>query len=191
MNGVSLFANVGIGETYVGRHGIQITVANELLSDRAEFYRYSHPEAHMVTGDITNKDIYNEVLKRSKKNKCEFLMATPPCQGMSLAGKRDPNDVRNLLIQYIVSFIKDLKPKYVLIENVPSMLKTYISVDGKDVLIQDYIYDHLSSDYNINHKVVNAADYGTPQYRKRVILLLSRGGLFENSWERGVRHTKS
>jgi len=187
MNGVSLFANVGIGETYVGRHGIQITVANELLSDRAEFYRYSHPEAHMVTGDITNKDIYNEVLKRSKKNKCEFLMATPPCQGMSLAGKRDPNDVRNLLIQYIVSFIKDLKPKYVLIENVPSMLKTYISVDGKDVLIQDYIYDHLSSDYNINHKVVNAADYGTPQYRKRVILLLSRGGLFENSWEFPVK----
>lgn len=175
INGVSLFANVGIGETYVKEQGFNIKVANELLKDRSEFYEFMHPETEMISGDITDKNVYNEVLVRAKKHKCEFLLATPPCQGMSVAGRKKVGDKRNLLIKYAVSFIMDLSPKYVIIENVPSTLTTYIDVDGEDVLIQDYIVGSLVEKYKCRYKVVDGAHYGTPQHRKRAIFLLAKG----------------
>ena len=69
----------------------------------------------------------------------DFVIATPPCQGMSLAGKMDPSDKRNQLIYYAIEIIKKIKPKYVLLENVPQALKTKINIDGKKVLILEYI----------------------------------------------------
>jgi len=60
-------------------------VANELLIDRCRFYNYLYPEAKMIQGDILNKDTYNEVLENSLHEKVDFLIATPPCQGMSIA----------------------------------------------------------------------------------------------------------
>ena len=57
MNGVSLFANVGIAETYIKNHNIDIVVANELLDKRAEFYQESHKDCNIIQGDITKKDL--------------------------------------------------------------------------------------------------------------------------------------
>ena len=65
-------------------------------------------------------------MKNNKKNKCEFVIATPPCQGMSLAGKQDKNDKRNYLIKYVIEFIKQTQPKNIIIENVPQILTTKI-----------------------------------------------------------------
>ena len=103
-------------------------------------------------------------------------MATPPCQGMSVAGKMDENDPRNKLIIKAIDFIKIIRPKNAIIENVPTMLKTSILVNGKKIKIVDYITNELSNDYEINFNVLNAADYGTAQDRKRAIVLLSRVG---------------
>ena len=58
MNGVSLFANVGIAETYIKKHNINIVVANELLENRAKFYKQMHPNCNMIQGDITNNEIF-------------------------------------------------------------------------------------------------------------------------------------
>ena len=55
INGLSLFANVGIAETYLKDVGVNIVIANELLEERAEFYRYLYPDCMMVQGDITDK----------------------------------------------------------------------------------------------------------------------------------------
>ena len=63
-------------------------------------------------------EIFNEIVKKSLDNKIDFLLATPPCQGMSVAGKMDENDPRNSLIIKAVEFIKIVKPKNVIIENV-------------------------------------------------------------------------
>ena len=126
LKGVSLFANVGIAETYLKNVGIDIVVANELEDKRAKFYQYLYPEANMIIGDITDKKIFDSVYKASINNNVDFLIATPPCQGMSLAGKRDPLDKRNQLIYYAIEMIKKIKPKYILLENVPQLLKTKI-----------------------------------------------------------------
>ncbi len=180
MNGVSLFANVGIAETYIKKHGIDIVVANELLEKRAKFYRENHPDCNMIEGDITDKNIFNNVLSEAREKNCEFLLATPPCQGMSVAGKMRKNDPRNSLIKYVIDFIKLLQPKHILIENVPGILKTFVELNGKKIKIVDYIKDELEVlGYFINYNIVDTADYDTPQTRKRAIFLISKN----NKWD--------
>lgn len=174
---LSLFANVGIGEWYLKDINIDVVVANELLKDRAEFYRELHPNTTMINGDISDLNIYNKI-----KDTCsdiDLIIATPPCQGMSIANAKraDKNDPRNTLIKSVVSLINDIKPSYALIENVPGMLKTYINENDNQLLIMDYLENTLSDEYTYQYKVLDAADYGTPQHRKRLIVVIYKKGL--------------
>lgn len=177
MNGLSLFANVGVAETYLSKVGINIVVANELLPDRARFYRHLYPSCDMVCGDIKSKAVYNQVISSARKQKVSFLLATPPCQGMSIAGKSDPNDPRNLLITSVANAIKDLQPQYVMIENVFMQLKTYITHHGKKMLIPEYLDSEFGAEYYIETQVIDTKHYGVPQQRKRAIMLLSKRSL--------------
>jgi DNA (cytosine-5)-methyltransferase 1 len=187
MNGVSLFANVGIAETYIKKHNIDIVVANELLEKRVDFYKEFYSDCEIIQGDISNKTTFTKVLNLAKEKKCEFLMATPPCQGMSVAGKMEENDPRNYLIKYVIEFIKELEPKHILIENVQGILKTAILVDGIKTLVVDYIKNELKPlGYFINPTLVDAADYGTPQSRKRAIFLISK----ISKWELPIKEKK-
>ena len=65
----------------------------------------------MITGDITFDSIQKEIIEKSLENNVEFIIATPPCQGMSLAGHKDPDDVRNFLITYAIKIIKNINHK--------------------------------------------------------------------------------
>lgn len=175
MKGISLFSNVGIGETYLKKCGIDIVIANEFIQKRAEFYSHLYPDVNMVCGDITDKKIFNYLVKEAINQGIEFLIATPPCQGMSIAGKMDENDERNSLIVYAIEFIKKVQPNYIVLENVPNFLKFSIRVDNKYIKIVDYIKKELKPlGYFINYSVLDAADYNTPQYRKRAIFLISK-----------------
>lgn len=175
VNGISLFSNVGIDELYFKEYGVNIVVSNELLQKRCDFYNHIYPNVNMVCGDITNKEIFNKLIDLYKKNNCDFLIATPPCQGMSLAGKMDKNDSRNQLIINIIEFIKITKPTNIIIENVPQILNFYIPFEDSYIKIIDYIHSELEPlGYFINASVLNAADYNTPQYRKRAIFLISK-----------------
>ena len=89
MRGLSLFANIGIAEAYLHRLGFNVVVANELDPRRATIYKSIYPSTNMICGDITDKDIYKSIIDASKKSKVDFILATPPCQGMSTAGKLD------------------------------------------------------------------------------------------------------
>ena len=190
---LSLFANVGIGETYFDECGIDVVVANEWLEDRAQFYREMHPNTEMIAGDITNPDIFGEVMTKSKAAGVNFIMATPPCQGMSashaLRAKKD--DPRNALIKQVVRATKDLQPDYVLVENVRGMAseKTFILDDnGEKTNIVPYVKRELGGNYEITYKVLDAANYGTPHHRNRLITLLSKKGL--PIWEHPAEFAK-
>jgi DNA (cytosine-5)-methyltransferase 1 len=187
IKGVSLFANVGIAETYIKNHNIDIVVANELLEKRASFYKEHHPNCNMICGDISNKTIFSNILSKSKELKCDFLIATPPCQGMSIAGKMREDDPRNSLIKYVVEFIKELKPSNIIIENVVGILNTYIINSNEKVKVINYIESELKPlDYFINYSIVDTADYETPQTRKRAIFLISK----IKKWEFPPKKTK-
>lgn len=175
LKGVSLFANTGIAETYINKHKIDIVVANELLDNRAQFHQEMYSKCRMIQGDITNDEVFNEVLATANKEKCDFLIATPPCQGMSLAGKMQENDPRNSLIKYVIKLAIELQPNNILIENVPKVLKTYLVHNGEKLKITNYIKQELEPlGYIIHPVVVDTSDYGTPQSRKRAIYLISK-----------------
>ena len=174
-NCLSLFASAGVAETYFAEHGVKVKVASELLKERVDIYRHLYPDVQIYQGDFTNPEIYREVISSAKKEKCDFIIATPPCQGMSTAGRMLKNDPRNRLIISVVDAIKAIKPKFAIIENVPEILLTKIKVDDKWVFITDFLNEQLGKDYDFNeNKVVNAMYYHVPQSRERCIFLLSR-----------------
>ena len=175
MKGLSLFANVGIAETYLKEVGVDIVVANELLEERAAFYRHLFPTCNMICGDITDQKISKLVVEESRKNDVEFMIATPPCQGMSKAGLKDKDDARNYLITYAIDIIKELQPKFVLIENVVQQLKTEVLYHGGKVLIPSMIESELGEKYKINkHQILHTEKFGVPQKRARALFLLVR-----------------
>ncbi len=175
MNGLSLFANVGIAETYLKDVGIEIVVANELLEERALFYQSVYPECNMICGNIQDQTVFEAVYEAAKARNVRFIIATPPCQGMSPAGKKDPKDARNNLITSAVEMVEKLLPDFVLIENVMQVLKTKIFYDGEYILIPEYLKKRLGDQYEFNsNPVIDSKFYGVPQQRKRAIFLLSK-----------------
>ena len=77
INGLSLFSNVGMAETYLKEIGIDIVVANELLPERANFYRHLYPKCNMITGDITDKSIFEEVYNKAKQENVDLSVISP------------------------------------------------------------------------------------------------------------------
>lgn len=172
---MSLFANVGIAETYLKDIGIDVVIANEIDKQRVKFYNHLYPETKMIEGDITEDDTKQQLISLANKENVDLIMATPPCQGMSTAGKKDKNDVRNTLIKHAIDIIQNVKPKFIFLENVPEQLNTYIMYNDKETLIPEYIKKELGNDYIFNDKfVINASDYSVPQMRERAIILMVR-----------------
>ncbi|HIW80167.1 MAG TPA: DNA cytosine methyltransferase [Candidatus Acetatifactor stercoripullorum] len=175
MKALSLFANIGVAEAYLDKIGVKVVVANELIKRRADLYSKIYPNTDMVCGDITEENTYETIKKKSRDEGIDVIIATPPCQGFSRACRnRDENDSRNLLIMPVISLVKDVNPRYVFIENVPQLLETEITIDGRKTLIQDYMIGELGDKYSIFFHQINTENYGVPQSRRRTIILLTR-----------------
>lgn len=180
---MSLFSGSGIGESYLKDLGIDIVCANELIPKRAELYSKLYPACKMICGDITDKGIFDSVIDAAKD--VDFMIASPPCQGMSVAGKNRHQDAmvtdsRNFLINYVFDAIDLLKPKYILIENVPTLLKIKLPYNDSLCPVLDILEKKFGKEYIIDGKVVNAADYGVPQTRLRTIIKMNKKGTI---WE--------
>ena len=177
---MSLFANVGIAESYLSEENVSVVIANELELKRAKFYSHLYPKTDMVVGDITDDKIKNELINKAKKEKIDLIMATPPCQGMSTVGKKDKNDIRNILIKHAIDIIKEVKPDYVFLENVPEQLITKIKYNNKEILIPDYIKDELGNMYNFNKQYVDR-DWRLEKKEDKMLF-------YENTLEYKIKH---
>jgi len=190
MNAVSLFSSSGIGDLGLKANNIHTVVACELLPERMKLFLNNHQEAKGFCGDIFElKDDIVSYYKKHYKNPPFIVLATPPCQGMSSNGMgmllknfkkgiRPKFDPRNKLIKPAVEIIKELQPEWIIFENVPNMVNTMIE-DGDGVInIIDYIYRELPN-YVGKPTVIDVADYGVPQHRKRLITVLTKnqGGI--------------
>lgn len=173
-NILSLFANIGVAEAYLERIGFHVAVANELVKRRAVLYSKIYPHTEMICGDITVSSIYNKVIETSRKHGIDIIIATPPCQGMSTAGEQKENDERNKLILPAIDAILELSPQYAMIENVSNFINTSIEYEGDRKLLVDIIKEKLGQLYTISFNIINTEDYGVPQSRERMIILLSR-----------------
>lgn len=177
MNALSLFANIGVAEAYLEDIGINVVLANELVERRAKLYSKIYPNTEMLCGDITSHEVKDSIVKKSIEKNVNIIMATPPCQGMSTAGKQELDDERNSLICHVIDIIKQVKPKYVFVENVPLFYQTEIQVGEERVIIPDLIEHELGAAYHIQKYVIDTKDYGVPQTRERAILLLTKIGI--------------
>lgn len=178
--GASLFSSAGIAEQYFSKAGIDIVVANELLQERADLYRSQYQKTKMICGDIMDADIFNSLIN-STPGKLDFLIASPPCQGMSIAGKNRTieqmlKDKRNFLVFKIIDFIKIKDPDFIIIENVPAFFKLRLPFDGELMKIADILNREFDEIYNIESEVYDAADYGVAQRRTRAIIKLYKKG---------------
>lgn len=183
LKGLSLFANVGVAEAMFKEIGVDIVLANEIEEKRARFYSEVYTDSEMICGDITNDAIRECIILKALEKGVNFIIATPPCQGMSVAGNRNDSDPRNQLIYYAIDVIKRVKPDFVLLENVPRQLTTKIEVDGELIVIPEYIKRVLGEEYKFNEKTLaKAKDFSVPQMRERNIFLLVKNE-FGFSWE--------
>lgn len=179
MKGLSLFSSAGIGETYLHECNIDIIAANELLPRRAQLHTRLFPNCQMICGDISEKRVFDAVMEAAQG--AEFLIASPPCQGMSVAGKNRHTDTmledpRNYLVTYVFHAIARLKPRFILIENVPMLLKFCMPYQGRLCRVVDILQAEFGVEYEIDARVVDAADYGVPQTRLRAIIKLYKKG---------------
>ena len=122
MNCFELFA--GCGGLGYGFHkeGFNIVVANELEENIAVTYKHNFPETNVIVGDITKKEIKSKVYKNFENKDCDVILGGPPCVAYSMSGHRNSRDPRGQLFKDYVEFVKELKPKVFVMENVKGIL---------------------------------------------------------------------
>ncbi|MBV6397444.1 MAG: hypothetical protein HFACDABA_03058 [Anaerolineales bacterium] len=183
LTAISLFSGAGISDLGYELAGFQIVVQSEKDFDRANICEQNFPNSTCIKGDIekTWKKIIRQYRKSEKQQRLSLLTVTPPCQGMSSSnpgrGKiTDPEhgvrDERNLLLLSAIPIINQLKPRVVVAENVPALLNRVIREKntGKIKTVVQAFADELI-EYELFVGVVQMADYGIPQLRRRAILV--------------------
>ena len=171
---LSLFSSAGVGELLLEQAGIDVIISNELLQKRSDFYNHVYPEKFHVQGDITKREIKEKILSKLTSD-VKLLIATPPCQGVSSLGKNKfqehyVKDERNFLIYDVFYFIENHDFDYILIENVERYSKMYFPFNGKLTKLYDILLNIYGDKYFIDHKLLNAKDYGVPQSRPRYFI---------------------
>lgn len=162
---VSLFAGAGGLDLGFIQAGFDIVWANDFDSDAVETYRANLGE-HIVCGDIT-------AMPSCEIPSCDVLIGGFPCQGFSVANRnRSTSDVRNQLYKEYLRILHAKRPKVFLAENVKGIL----SLD-KGAVIDMIVSDFRDEGYSVQYRLVNAADYGVPQKRMRVIIVGVRNDL--------------
>ncbi len=166
---MSFFAGCG-GLCYgIKAAGFDIVATNELVDAYKKIYSKNFSGFEFLSNDITeinDSDIINII---EKQGAIDLMIGGPPCQGFSLAGKRDVNDRRNNLFQNYLHIASIIKPKVILMENV-RLLTSMKDPNGE--YVSNRILDTFKSiGYNCKFFTINAKDYGVPQHRERVIFV--------------------
>lgn len=162
---IDLFAGVGGLSLGFEKKGFDVVIANEYDESIAEAYKLNHKNTKMIVGDITKLDLENTFGQYA--NNIDVIIGGPPCQGFSQKGQRKTiHDKRNFLFQYYVKVVTLVKPKYFVMENVPNLLTAEKGYFGNEI---KELFKELG--YSLNSGVLNAADYGVPQNRKRAVII--------------------
>jgi DNA (cytosine-5)-methyltransferase 1 len=162
---VSLFSGCGGMDLGFIKAGMKVVWANDLYQDAAETYKKNIGD-HIVVKSIA--DIPSEDIPE-----CDGVIGGFPCQGFSLANtSRHVDDTRNFLYREFVRVIRDKAPKFFIAENVKGILSL-----GKGEIFKRIITDFGECGYEVKYHLFNAADYGVPQKRERVIIFGIKRGL--------------
>ena len=153
---------------------IKVKVACEIDPAAAESYRLNNPGSVLVENSFATEETKREIVAALGGQQCDLLAAGLPCQSFSLSGKRNPDDPRGNLFEHFMDLLGRLSPKVAVIENVPGILSMR-RPDG--TLVIDAIAQAFKAHgYSTGYFLVNSADFGDPQTRKRIVIFGWREG---------------
>ena len=186
---ISLFSSAGVGCYGFKMEKFNCVATNELLQRRLDVQRANNKckyESGYIQGDILLEETKQKILSqvelwktKEKMDELTVLVATPPCQGMSVANhKKGDESKRNSLVVASLELIKQIQPKFFVLENVKAFLTTICTdLDGMDKKIKDAINTNLGDLYNIEFKVLNFKNYGANSSRTRTLVIGARKDL--------------
>lgn len=161
---IDLFAGVGgLSQGFI-KAGFDVALAIERNVEIAQAFKLNHPSVPIIADDILNVDfssIYQQI------GPVEGVIGGPPCQGFSQKGQRKSVlDERNFLFRSFISFVETFRPRFFVMENVPNITTT-----EKGFFRQEIITAFKKIGYQVTYNVLNAADFGVPQLRRRAFFL--------------------
>lgn len=184
MKVIDLFAGVGGLSAGFVQAGFEVVYANEYDPAIAASFQKNHPCTIVDATDI--RQLNFESVFRPYENRIDVVMGGPPCQGFSQKGKRiGLDDERNFLFRQFVEVVRIVKPRFILLENVPNILSAENGYFKQEIID---LFARLG--YDVQARVLKAEEYGVPQKRRRAVFLGQRGKLqITFPADRGVRTT--
>ena len=159
----------GIGGLTLGLHraGFECLGGADIWEEAGNTFQHNHPDIPFTLADLTQ--VKSEELLQaigSTADEVDVIVGGPPCQGFSTVGKRNVSDPRNVLWTHYLELVRDIRPAYLVIEN----------VEGMNVMSGGAIRDGIISafgevGYRMKSTILTSADYGVPQLRKRIVFL--------------------
>lgn len=169
---VDLFAGCGGLSVGLQQAGFTPWFVNEIVEQFCNTYKFNHnlSDEHYFVGDIADLnahiDEYKEIL-----SDITIVCGGPPCQGFSMANRqRILDDPRNALYKQYLIFLKTVRPKFFIMENVKGMMNKI------DEIKQNFT-EYLGDEYQFDYALLRAQDYGVPQNRERFIMIGNRVGV--------------
>lgn len=193
MTYMSLFSSAGVGCYGFKMEGFQCIATNEIIPRRLDIQRFNKKckyDSGYICGDITLESTKDQIRAELQKWKAlegcrdlDVFIATPPCQGMSVANhkKSETEIVRNSLVVESIKLIKEFRPRVFIFENVPAFMRTICTdIDGIDKQIADAIHNNLGAEYSYATRVINFKDYGACSSRSRTLVIGVRNDLADD-----------
>ena len=180
---ISLFSCAGVGCFGFKKAGFECIATNELIERRINVQKFNDKckfDSGYICDDITTEETKNKIFAEIKKwekmgnDKVDVLIATPPCQGMSVANhKKAENEIiRNSLVVESVHLVQKINPRFFIFENVAAFMKTGCTApDGSVKAIGDVIYEELGEKYIIASRILNFKNYGSNSSRTRTVVI--------------------
>ena len=159
---IDLFCGAGGFSYGFSKMGYNILLANDIDKDALRTYSFNHPEIN--SSRIINDDVklISQNIHKYVNSQVDMIIGGPPCQSFSSANQqRVIDDPRNVLYKYFVKFVNDLKPKFIIMENVRGMLKVANQV------VEDF--DKIG--YTAKYRLYDATNFSVPQKRIRLIYI--------------------
>jgi len=168
---IDLFCGAGGLSEGFKQAGFKSILGIDIDKSALETFALNHKGAKTICRDIF-EITKEQIISKIKRISVNLVIGGPPCQGFSLAGRRNPNDPRNKLVQEFLRVVSEFKPKFFVIENVQGF-RSMKDKSGK--LVMDIVRELAKeSGYYIQPYLLNSKDYSVAQKRKRMFLIGSK-----------------
>ncbi len=191
MTYISLFSGAGVGCYGFSKEDFDCIASVEIIKRRLNVQKHNNKclyENGYIADDIAKEQTKEKILaeidfwkNRHNLREVDVILATPPCQGMSVANHKKKNErARNSLVVESIQLVDRIRPKIFVFENVRAFLTTECTdLDGENKSIREAIEINLGGKYNIHYQALNFKDYGNPSSRTRTLVIGARKDIQE------------